>query len=676
MFETVLVANRGEIAVRVIRTIHRLGARAVAVYSDADTKARHVREADDAVRIGPPPAAESYLNVAAIIDAARDTGAEAIHPGYGFLSENPEFARTCAEAGVVFVGPPPEAIEMMGDKIRSKALARDLGVPVVPGRDAPGLSDEDLAQAALAVGYPVLIKPSAGGGGKGMRIVDDETELAEALAGARREAQASFGDDTLFLERYIERPRHIEVQVFADAFGNVIHLGARECSLQRRHQKIIEETPSVVIDAERLTSIAKDALTVTKGCGYVGAVTVEFIVPAESPSQHFFLEMNTRLQVEHPVTEFVTGIDLVEWQLEVAAGEPLRFNQKEVAAAGHSIEARIYAEDPWREFLPTGGRVLLYEEPQEEMIRVDSGVDVGTDVSSLYDPMLAKVVAWGVNREEAIDRLKGALSKTVIVGVRTNIDFLSHLLSDPDVRAGALDTGLAERALARFDEPRVDENTVAAAALGLACELEPSGDRIDLWDVPDGWRMLGRAWTSRVLEFEHAFRFTVRWRGRPADVEIQVDDGPIRMASASLSSDVLVVATETDEVRYRFVADGQDRWIARGTESWRVRTVTDLGREAKGQGPIDLVVRSPMPGSVVAVAVAAGQHVEAGEVLVVVEAMKMEHSVTATVAGNVVSLRVGPGDRVTMDEELAVIEAPREDAISEPAEVPNQTRSQ
>ncbi|MBJ7349177.1 MAG: ATP-grasp domain-containing protein, partial [Rhodococcus sp.] len=401
MLDTILIANRGEIAVRVARTLRRMGIRTVAVYSDADADARHVREADTAVRLGPASARESYLDIDKVIAAAKATGAQGIHPGYGFLSENPHFAAACAEAGIAFLGPPEKAIEVMGDKIAAKAAVSAFGVPVVPGISRPGLSDEDLIAGAPDVGFPVLVKPSAGGGGKGMRLVERAEALPAALASARREAASSFGDDTLFLERFVLRPRHIEVQILADGHGNVIHLGERECSLQRRHQKVIEEAPSPLLDAQTRARIGEAACNTARSVDYSGAGTVEFIVSADHPDDFFFMEMNTRLQVEHPVTEMVTGIDLVEWQVRIAAGEPLTLSQHDIRLTGHAIEARVYAEDPGREFLPTGGTVVGLREPTGTGIRVDSGLAIGTEVGSNYDPMLSKVIAHGPDRSTA-----------------------------------------------------------------------------------------------------------------------------------------------------------------------------------------------------------------------------------------------------------------------------------
>ncbi|RXZ44357.1 acetyl-CoA carboxylase biotin carboxylase subunit, partial [Agromyces binzhouensis] len=445
MFDRVLVANRGEIAVRIIRTLKRLGIHAIAVYSDADAGAPHVALADEAVRIGPAPAAESYLDPARIVRAALDTGAQAIHPGYGFLSENAAFGRACAEAGIVFVGPGALALEVMGDKIRAKRHVEASGVPVVPGVSEPEATDDELLDAAPLVGFPILVKPSAGGGGKGMQVARDQAELEHALPAARRVARAAFGDDTLLLERFVERPRHIEVQVLADAHGNVIHLGERECSLQRRHQKVVEEAPSPLLDAATRERIGAAACDAARSVDYLGAGTVEFLVSDAAPDEFFFIEMNTRLQVEHPVTELVTGVDLVEQQLRIAAGEPLAIGQDDVRMTGHAIEARVYAESPERGFLPSTGDVLAWRAPSGEGVRVDAGIREGQRITADYDPMIAKVIAHGDDRAEALERLDGALADTVLLGVETNVAFLRTLLAHPDVRAGHLDTGLIDR---------------------------------------------------------------------------------------------------------------------------------------------------------------------------------------------------------------------------------------
>ncbi|GAA1513177.1 biotin carboxylase N-terminal domain-containing protein [Agromyces terreus] len=444
-FERVLVANRGEIAVRVIRTLRRLGIRSIAVFSDADADAPHVRLADEAVRVGPAPAAQSYLDPDRLVAAALETGAQAVHPGYGFLSEHAGFAAACRAAGIVFIGPGDEALAVMGDKIRAKRHVAASGVPVVPGVSDPDLDDAALVAAGEQVGFPLLVKPSAGGGGKGMQIARDRAELAEAVPAARRVARTSFGDDTLLLERLIERPRHIEVQVLADAFGAVLHLGERECSLQRRHQKVVEEAPSPLLDEATRERIGRAACDAARSVDYLGAGTVEFLVSDAAPDEFFFIEMNTRLQVEHPVTELVTGIDLVEQQLRIAAGQPLGFGQPDVRLTGHAIEARVYAESPERGFLPSTGEVLAWAPPTGDGVRVDAGIRTGQVVTADYDPMLAKIIAYGADRAEALERLDAALAETVVLGVDTNLGFLGRLLAEPDVRSGALDTGLIGR---------------------------------------------------------------------------------------------------------------------------------------------------------------------------------------------------------------------------------------
>ncbi|NUP58115.1 MAG: ATP-grasp domain-containing protein, partial [Pseudarthrobacter sp.] len=472
LFSTVLVANRGEIACRVIRTLRRLGIRSVAVYSDADAGARHVREADTAVRIGPAAAAGSYLNIDAILGACRRTGAEAVHPGYGFLSENADFARALEKAGITFIGPGVEALNVMGDKIRAKNHVAGFGVPVVPGIAEPGMTDNELVEAAAAVGFPLLIKPSAGGGGKGMHAVEKPEELPAALLTARRVAAAAFGDDTLFLERLVTTPRHIEVQVLADGHGNVIHLGERECSLQRRHQKVIEEAPSPLLEslpngADVRARIGEAACNAARSVNYTGAGTVEFLVSDDAPDEFFFMEMNTRLQVEHPVTEMVTGLDLVEWQVRIAAGAELTVRQAAVELSGHAVEARVYAEVPEKNFLPSTGTVLALDElPQgtEGRVRVDSSLVEGLELSANYDPMISKVIAWGADRPAALAALDTALAGYTALGIDTNVEYLRLLLNDPDVRAGHLDTGLIERKLPALEFRRTGEAELVAAA--------------------------------------------------------------------------------------------------------------------------------------------------------------------------------------------------------------------
>ncbi|WP_306189931.1 acetyl/propionyl/methylcrotonyl-CoA carboxylase subunit alpha [Streptomyces sp. MK5] len=651
MFETVLVANRGEIAVRVIRTLRALGVRSVAVFSDADADARHVREADTAVRIGPAPAAESYLSAERLLQAAARTGAQAVHPGYGFLAENAGFARACEEAGLVFIGPPADAISLMGDKIRAKETVEAAGVPVVPGSSGSGLTDAQLAEAARGIGMPVLLKPSAGGGGKGMRLVRDADRLTEEIAAARREARASFGDDTLLVERWIDRPRHIEIQVLADGHGNVVHLGERECSLQRRHQKIIEEAPSVLLDEETRAAMGEAAVQAARSCGYRGAGTVEFIVPGgtapvggtppEPPvSSFYFMEMNTRLQVEHPVTELVTGLDLVEWQLRVAAGERLPYAQGDITLTGHAIEARLCAEDPSRGFLPSGGTVLRLREPQGDGVRTDSGLSEGTEVGSLYDPMLSKVIAYGPDRATALRKLRAALAETVTLGVQTNAGFLRRLLAHPAVVAGELDTGLVERVVDQLVRTDVPEEVFEAAAAVRLDALRPKGAGwTDPFSVPSGWRLGGEP--------------------KPVAFHLRVTD-PVEYAprgAHTVTEDT--VSVTLDGVRHTFhrAAD----WLGRDGDAWHVRDHDPVAASlirAAHSGADSLT--APMPGTVTVVKVAVGDEVAAGQSLLVVEAMKMEHVISAPHAGTVTELDVAPGTTVAMDQVLAVI-APAEE---------------
>ncbi|NGO14487.1 ATP-grasp domain-containing protein [Streptomyces sp. HC44] len=702
MFDTVLVANRGEIAVRIIRTLRSLGVRSVAVFSDADADARHVREADTAVRIGPAPAGESYLSVERLLEAAASSGAQAVHPGYGFLAENASFAHACADAGLVFIGPPAEAISLMGDKIRAKETVQAAGVPVVPGA-----ADPDLEDAARELGAPVLLKPSAGGGGKGMRLVRDLSALTEEIAAARREARASFGDDTLLVERWIDRPRHIEIQVLADGHGNVVHLGERECSLQRRHQKIIEEAPSVLLDEETRAAMGAAAVEAARSCGYEGAGTVEFIVPGEDPSSYFFMEMNTRLQVEHPVTEMVTGIDLVEWQLRVAAGERLAFGQGDISLTGHAIEARICAEDPARGFLPSGGTVLALREPQGDGVRTDSGLSEGTEVGSLYDPMLSKVIAYGPDRATALRKLRAALAGTVTLGVPTNAGFLRRLLGHPAVVAGELDTGLVEREVDGLVSGEVPGEVYVAAGLlrqaGLFPNPTPSrlyqfaapprgglrpqtpyrperprpqtpdglsgvGDSwVDPFSVPSGWRLGGTpAWTVHHLRVPGHDPVEVRVRGTLRDAEVSWGSGGLPPVSGrgGLGEENPPTRTGTvtlhlNGVRHTFHHAGP--WFGRDGDAWNVQDHDPVAASLTGaaRAGVDSLT-APMPGTVTVVKVAVGDEVAAGQSLLVVEAMKMEHVISAPHAGTVTELDVTPGTAVAMDQVLAAI-APHEE---------------
>ncbi|MFG1943098.1 acetyl/propionyl/methylcrotonyl-CoA carboxylase subunit alpha [Nonomuraea sp. NPDC048826] len=652
LFGRVLVANRGEIAVRVIRTLRALGIGAVAVHTAADAGARHVIEADEAHQI------PKYLDIEAIVEVARLSGASAVHPGYGFLAENAGFARRCAEAGLVFVGPPPEAIEAMGDKIRAKHTVSVAGVPVVPGAAEPG----DVL--ATWTGFPALIKPSAGGGGKGMVLVRSAAELPDALESARRTATAAFGDGTLLIERYVERPRHIEIQILADGHGNVVHLGERECSLQRRHQKIVEEAPSPFVDAATRARMGAAAVEAARAVGYVGAGTVEFIVDGTT-GDHHFMEMNTRLQVEHPVTELVTGLDLVELQLRVAAGEPLPFAQDDVRLDGHAVEARVYAEDPARGFLPTGGRVLALREPEGPGVRVDSGLLAGAVVGSEYDPMLSKVVAWAPDRAGALRALDRALGGTVVLGVTTNVPFLRALLGHEAVRAGELDTGLVERVLPDLvpdaEPARTGVPPEALAAAALVFHDRPAGD--DPWEVMDGWRVGERAWTTWRLETRDGVH-AVHVRGLPQEgAEVRVEDGPaaaavLRPYRNAAHGEGLAVTLDGRTTHFARAADGETLWLGRDGHAWPVtrHLIGDPGDRPGAAGSGDGVVRSPMPGTVLVVKAQVGELVKEGQPLVIVEAMKMEHTVTAPRDGRVTELPAQAGRSVDMDAVLAVVE--------------------
>ncbi|MGY1737397.1 acetyl/propionyl/methylcrotonyl-CoA carboxylase subunit alpha [Geodermatophilus sp. SYSU D00684] len=649
VFDTVLVANRGEIAVRVVRTLRRLGIRSVAVYSDADAGAPHVRAADVAYRLGPAPAAESYLSVERVVEACLATGAQAVHPGYGFLSENPALAAALAEAGVVFVGPPAEAIRVMGDKITAKKTVVASGVPVVPGIAEPGLTDDDLVAAAPGIGFPVLVKPSAGGGGKGMRVVEDAAGLPAALASARREARAAFGDDTLFLERFVQRPRHVEVQVLADAHGAVVHLGERECSLQRRHQKVVEEAPSPLLDTATRERIGAAACATARSVGYTGAGTVEFIVSADRPDEFFFMEMNTRLQVEHPVTELVTGLDLVEQQLRVAAGEPLSFAQDDVALTGWAVEARVYAEDPARGFLPTGGRVLALAEP--EGARVDSGIAAGTLVGSDYDPMLAKVVAAGPDRATALAALDRALAETAVLGVTTNVGFVRSLLAEPAVRAGDLDTALLDRFAAAWEPPAVPDDAVLAAAAHVWLTAWAAADPADPWSAPTGFRA-GAPSAPFVVRLETGGRQrTVTLTGTPAAARAGLDGADAGPLSCAPEDGGLALVRDGVRSHCRVAEDGDALFVHAGGADWALRRARRLvlRPDAAAHAP---ELTSPMPGTVIATPASHGQEVGAGDPVVVVEAMKMEHTLRAPADG-VVDLLVAPGDRVALDQVLA-----------------------
>jgi acetyl-CoA/propionyl-CoA carboxylase biotin carboxyl carrier protein len=615
VFDTVLIANRGEIAVRVASTLRRLGIRSIAIYTDMDAGAKHPGSADVACRVG------SYLGIDEIVGVAVASGAQAIHPGYGFLSENADFARACAAAGVVFIGPGVEALQTMGDKIAAKTKVAERGVPLVPGSSGAGLDDAALTKAAKDIGYPLLIKPSAGGGGKGMQEVRSADELAPALASARRVSSSAFGDDTLLLERLIERPRHIEVQILADRAGTTIHLGERECSLQRRHQKVIEEAPSPLLDAATRARIGEAACEVARSVSYEGAGTVEFLVADAAPDEFFFIEMNTRLQVEHPVTEQVTGIDLVEQQLRIAAGEPLSLSQDDITVTGHAIEARIYAESPARDFLPATGAVLALHEPAGEGWRVDSGLVEGMVVGGAYDPMLAKAIGFAATREEALARLDALLAQTVVLGLDTNLDELRSILADPAVQEGSLDTGLLDRRGA----PPASELTERDLAVVAALREHWLDRGVGPW-TRDGWRA-GRppATSTPVIDLgDHQYR---------------------------VGDDTVWAVRGGGALWLR--RDGYTLELPDPTRSERVASM--LAGLERASGPVSPEVRTQMPGTVVAVPVKDGDIVEAGATIVTVEAMKMEHALTAPVAG-VVRIDVAVGDLVRRDQVVAHIE--------------------
>ncbi|MBV7294795.1 acetyl/propionyl/methylcrotonyl-CoA carboxylase subunit alpha [Corynebacterium sp. TAE3-ERU12] len=662
---TVLVANRGEIACRVIRTLREQGVRSVAVYSDADADAQHVRMADIAVRIGPPAARESYLLADVILDAARRTGAQAIHPGYGFLSENASFSRACADAGIIFMGPSGQAIETMGDKISARAAVEARDVPTVPGISRPGLTDEELVDAAAGVGFPVLIKPSAGGGGKGMHRVEDPKDLPEALRTARREAASSFGDDALFLEHFVDTPRHIEVQILADTHGNVVHLGERECSLQRRHQKVIEEAPSPLLTEKIRQDIGGAACDAARSVGYVGAGTVEFIVPANEPEKFYFMEMNTRLQVEHPVTEEVTGLDLVALQLAIARGEKLPITQDGITLTGHSVEARVYAEDPEAGFLPTGGTIHRVIDPTGAGVRVDSGIADGTVVSSLYDPMLMKVITHGADREEALERMDQALAKTVVAGVTVNTDFCRYLLKVPDVASGDLDTGLLDRVADGYVRSKVPDSALVAAAMTWLSNRWPQNPTSP-WQVPDAWRP-GHTAAQRLRLAAAGESTLISITGSPGRADVVVDDqmpgvtdedaAEPRSYVATIHADGEMIRVDIDGVARQWQVEdlGTDIIVSCDEGAWVVHRENVVHSAADDIGGGDGVLRSPMPGTVIALSQENGAHVAEGDAVLVVEAMKMEHTLRAPFAG-LVSYHCAEADQVSAEKDLATIE--------------------
>jgi 3-methylcrotonyl-CoA carboxylase alpha subunit len=656
MFSKILIANRGEIACRVIQTARRLGVRTVAVYSEADAHSRHVRLADEAVLIGPAAARESYLVIDRIIEAARATGAQAIHPGYGFLSENEAFAEACQANGIVFIGPPVEAIRAMGSKSAAKALMEKAGVPLTPGYHGDNQDPAFLAEQAGRIGYPVLIKASAGGGGKGMRRVDAAADFEAALASCQREARNAFNDDHVLVEKYVLQPRHIEIQVFGDTLGDCVYLFERDCSVQRRHQKVLEEAPAPGMTAERRAAMGRAAVEAAKAVGYVGAGTVEFI--ANQDGSFYFMEMNTRLQVEHPVTEMITGLDLVEWQLRVACGEPLPLQQGQLSLTGHALEARIYAEDPDKGFLPSTGRLTHLALPATSPnVRIDTGVEEGDEITPFYDPMIAKLIVWDENRERALARMREALAQYRIVGVQNNVEFLSRLVSTPSFADADLDTGLIERETATlFPESR--ETPREAWLLAALAELErdpvPASDAVltaSPWHAHDGWRV--NSGSRRVI--------SLRLGELQQDVQAAYVAGGYDLA---LGDAAPLFARGRFEANGRFRAQlgerrlhaavviaGERRHVFFDGRSYPIVCVDRLhaggtGDDAHGG------LTAPMPGKVIAWSAQPGATVEKGAPLLVLEAMKMEHTIVAPKAGVVKSFRFGPGEQVTEGAEL------------------------
>ncbi|MBL6457899.1 biotin/lipoyl-binding protein [Belnapia sp. T6] len=647
MIKTLLIANRGEIACRIIRTARRLGIRSIAVFSEADAGAQHVLQADEAYPIGGARAAESYLRIDRILAAAKAGGAEAIHPGYGFLSENAEFAEACAAAGILFVGPPPGAIRAMGSKAESKRLMEAAGVPIVPGYHGEAQEEAFLAEQAARIGFPVLIKASAGGGGKGMRPVLRAEDFTAQLAGARREAKAAFGDDRVLLERYLQKPRHVEVQVFADRYGNTIHLHTRDCSVQRRHQKVLEEAPAPDLSPALRARLHEAAIAAARAVGYVSAGTVEFIVEAEDA---FFMEMNTRLQVEHPVTEMVTGLDLVEWQLRIAAGEPLP--QTEAPAPhGHSVEVRLYAEDPAQDFRPSTGPLRRFRLPAPAFdLRIESGVVQGDAITPYYDPMIAKLVAWGPDRRAALARLSAALVECRVAGITSNLGFLGRLAAHPAMLAAELDTGFALRHAADLQPPARPAPRLALAAAALDALLPPDAAPGDPWDRQDGWRLQGAG--SRLValadgEATHRLRLLRAGAGW---------EGDLQLAGRRLPDGALQVVLDGTAHRVPVLRDGDAVQVLLPEGEWTLRCLDPYappGGEVAGQGRLS----APIPGRVVQVLVREGEAVSRGQVLAVLEAMKTELRITAPADGVVTHIGCAPGDSVEEGAELVTLAA-------------------
>ena len=663
MFGKILIANRGEIACRIMRTATRMGIRTVAVYSEADAGARHVALADEALAIGPAAARESYLNIDRIIAAARQCGAEAIHPGYGFLSENEDFATACVQAGITFIGPSATSIAAMGSKSQAKALMLRAKVPVVPGYHGDDQTDALLKREAESIGLPVLIKACAGGGGKGMRVVHDARGFASALEACRRESKAAFGDDRVLVEKYLEQPRHVEIQVFRDSHGNGVFLFERDCSIQRRYQKVLEEAPAPGITQTQRNNMGQVALAAADAIDYLGAGTVEFI--RDCDGTFYFMEMNTRLQVEHPVTELITGQDLVEWQLRVAAGQPLPLKQDQLNLNGHAIEVRICAEDPERDFLPATGHLTHLRFPSDTMhIRVDSGVRAGDSITVHYDPMIAKLIVWGQDRDDALRRMQAALAETQVAGVRTNIDLLASIVAHPDFRAGRLDTGFIERNRDALLTParQLGTTTLALAALHIlmtrarraseaaARSTEPGSP----WHLTDGWRLnAGHQETLRLRDRggEHVITIT----SQPGGYLLGIQDQTLIASARTDNAGDLIARLDGRTVRATVVEHGAQITVMLAGSSHEFTLVDSLASALDSRAATGGLT-SPMPGRVVEVRVAIGDTVQRGDTLMIIEAMKMEHSIMAPAAGKISTLHFSVGDMVNEGVELLVLE--------------------
>jgi len=655
MFGKLLIANRGEIACRVIRTARRLGMKTVAVYSEADSGALHTKMADEALEIGPPAAGESYLNIERIVAAAKTSGAAAIHPGYGFLAESADFADACAAAGLVFIGPPAEAIRIMGSKAASKALMEQIGVPLVPGYHGAEQSDARLSAEAQTVGYPVLIKASAGGGGKGMRVVAEDGDLLRALASARREAAAAFGDDRLLIEKYLADPRHIEVQIFADSHGKVVHLFERDCSIQRRHQKLIEEAPAPELSERQRQTLCQLAVKATRAVNYTGAGTIEFVLAEDS---FYFIEMNTRLQVEHVATEMITGLDLVEWQLRIASGERLPLGQKSVRRTGHAMEARLYAEDPAHGFLPAAGRLALLRLPAETPeLRIETGLREGDAIPPFYDALIAKLVAWGKDRAEAVLRLQAALGQTKLAGIASNRDFLLRIISHSAFARAAQDTGF----IARHDEELLPaakapiEALIAAtfALLLKASPARPSADRHSPWRQHDFWRLVGEAGQRFRFRDAHGAR-QLDLRSADKRFRCESEGHAVSVAAQWTASGDLALDIDNRRIEAATLQSGSEIWVALPDATWRLTYIDPFAPTHRAEASAGKIA-APMPGKVSAILVRPGMEVRRGQVLMQIEAMKMELAITAPVDGIVDKINFAVGTLVVEGAELVVL---------------------